>query len=110
MSIAVMVALVVISEAFLHYFPWRKILKGRELPRVAAYMLGILGLMVPFTQWLIGLGEYEIAKSLWLIIISGGASVLALYGLDHVVELEWRVKEGTEREVQLKEHVNGTGK
>lgn len=110
MNIAAMVALVVISEAFLHYFPWRKILKGRELPRVAAYVLGILGLMVPFTIWLIGLGNYDIAKTLWLIIVSGGASVLALYGLDYVVELEWRVKEGTEREDQLKEQVSGKGK
>jgi hypothetical protein len=110
MNIGVMIALVVIAEAFLHYFPWRRVLHGRELPRVAVYALGVLGLMLPFTFWLIELGEYAIIQTLWIVIISGGTSVLALYGLDHVVELEWKVKEGTEREDQLKEHVRGQGK
>jgi hypothetical protein len=110
MNVYTMVALVVISEAFLHYFPWRKILKGRELPRVAAYALGVLGLIAPFIAWLTELGEYQIAGTLSLVIIAGGASVLSLYGLDHVVELEWKVREGTEREVHLKEQVSGKGK
>jgi hypothetical protein len=110
MSVAAMIALVVITEAFLHYFPWRKILRGRELPRIAAYTLGVLGLMGPFTAWLIEAGCYGTVSMLWLVIVAGGASVLALYGLDHVIELEWKVKEGAEREDQLKEQVSGKGK
>jgi hypothetical protein len=107
MSKGAMIALVVTLEAFLHYFPWRKFLKGRDLPRIAAYVLGVLGLMVPFTIWLLELGDYATITTLWLIIVSGGGSVLALYGLDHVIELEWKVKESTERESHLKEQVNG---
>jgi hypothetical protein len=110
MNIGAMIALVVFLEAFLHYFPWRKILKGRELPRVAAYVLGVLGLMIPFTVWLVEQRDYEMIKTLWLIIVSGGGSVLALYGLDHVIELEWKVKETAERENHLKEQVSGKGK
>jgi uncharacterized membrane protein len=110
MNIGAMIALVVISEAFLHYFPWRKFLKGRELPRVAAYVLGILGLAIPFTAWLFELREYQMISMLWLVIVAGGGTVFALYGLDHVIELEWKVREGTEREVQLKEQVSGKGK
>lgn len=28
----ILIALVMISEAFLHYFPWMKLLKGKKLP------------------------------------------------------------------------------
>jgi hypothetical protein len=109
MSTFEMIAVVVITEGLLHYFPWRKILRGRDLPRVAAYALGVLGLMVPFTVWLMGRGERDIALTLWIAIVSGGMMVLMLYGLDHVIDLEWKVREGSEREVQLKEQVGGKG-
>lgn len=104
------VIVVMITEGLLHYFPWRKILKGKDLPRVAAYTLGVLGLMLPFTAWLLGTGQGETAVVLWLVIISGGVMVLALYGLDHVIDLEWKVREGEERETQLKEQVDGKSK
>ena len=52
MSIEDLIMIVVLAEAFLHYFRWRLILGGRELPRVAAYMLGVLGLMLPYSRWL----------------------------------------------------------
>jgi hypothetical protein len=110
MSTFEMIVVVVFAEGLLHYFPWRKILKGKDLPRVAAYALGVLGLMVPFTVWLLGKGERDIALTLWLAIVAGGTMVLALYGLDHVIDLEWKVREGTERETQLKEQVGGKGK
>lgn len=109
MSTFEMVLVVVITEGLLHYFPWRKILKGKELPRVAAYALGVLGLMAPFTAWLLGIGLQEAAMTLWLAIVAGGTMVLSLYGLDHVVDLEWKVREGKERELQLKEQVSGKG-
>lgn len=74
MSIGAMVALVIFIETSLHYFTWRLLLKGKELPRVAAYILGVAGLMVPFTAWLLENGELLIARALWLVIASGGMS------------------------------------
>src|SRR3990172_4310009 len=79
MNIVTLIALVVFIEAFLHYCPWRLILGGKDLPRVIAYMLGVLGLMVPFTAWLIENGELIIVRTLWLVIISGGLSVMVAY-------------------------------
>jgi hypothetical protein len=79
------------------------LLKGRELPRVAAYTLGVLGLMVPFSVWLYERGEIVVLQTLWMVIVAGGAMVSALYGLDRYIELEWRNMEATERESHAKE-------
>lgn len=88
-----------LSEAFLHYFPWMKLLKGKDLPRPAAYVFGVLGLMVPFTVWLlVNNKEVNIVIALWKVIVAGGVIVFALYGLDRYIELEWRDLEATERE------------
>lgn len=110
MNMGAMIALVALSEALLHYFPWRLILKGRDLPRLIAYMLGVLGLVGPFTAWLLEQGEWAITQALWMVVIFGGASVLALYGLDHVIGMEWKVKEGAEREQAIREGIDGKGK
>ena len=98
MSLWILIVLVMLAEAFLHYFPWRMLLKGRELPRLAAYTLGLLGMMVPLTAWLWQTGEYEIIKALWLVICSAGLIVFALYGLDHYLDLIMKDIEATERE------------
>lgn len=110
MNIVTLIALVVFIEAFLHYCPWRLILGGKNLHRVVAYMLGVLGLMVPFTAWLIENGEWVIVRTLWLVIVSGGLSVMVAYGLDKVLELLWRVREGDQREKVLQEQINGQSK
>lgn len=108
MSIALLIALVMLSEGLLHYFPWKKLLKGRELPRVAAYTLGVLGLMIPFTAWLYQCNELETITVLWMVISAGGLIVMALYGLDRYIELEWRDREAIEREALARErHVQG---
>jgi hypothetical protein len=110
MNTGALVALTVFIEAFLHYFPWRKILRGRDLPRLAAYVLGVLGFMVPITVWLLEQHEFVILQVLWLAILAGGTSVLALYGLDHVVELDWRSRESEQREALMQEQRHGKGK
>lgn len=89
---------VMLIEALMHYLPWRQLLKGRDLPRPAAYILGVLGLMVPFTVWLIRNDLFGVAISLWRVIVAGGLVVMALYGLDHYIHLAWRDLEATERE------------
>lgn len=102
MSVGLLIV-VMLAEAFLHYFPWKRLLRGRDLPRPAAYVLGVLGLMLPFTAWLSEHGQFEIMKILWQVILAGGLSVLAAYGLDRYIELELRSIEAAEREAQLRE-------
>jgi hypothetical protein len=109
MSTFEMIIVVMITEALLHYFPWRRILRGKDLPRVAAYALGVGGLMIPFSTWFMGAGQLEAVLTLWLAILAGGGVVIGLYWIDHVIELEWEVREGKERELQLKEQVSGKG-
>lgn len=101
----VLVALTMAAELGLHYFPWRLLLKGRNLPRVVAYVIGVCGLMIPFSIWLWMDGEVEIIPILWLFIVAGGLTVLGLYGLDRLLDLEMRDIEAAERERLLREQV-----
>jgi hypothetical protein len=98
MSVPVMVALVVFIEAFLHYFPWRLVLGGRELPRVPAYTLGVLGMLVPYATWMIEHGLVEEAISLGLVVVGAGAAVAWCYAVDWVLSQWWRRLEAEERE------------
>ena len=102
MSEWILIALVMITEAFLHYFPWMKLLKGKTLPRLLAYIFGVLGLMVPFTVWLLEHSNVNVAVTLWKVIVAGGVMVTALYGLDHYLELQWKDMEAMERENSAK--------
>jgi hypothetical protein len=98
------------AELGLHYFPWRLLLKGRNLPRVVAYVLGVCGLMVPLSLWLWMDGEAVIIPILWLFVVAGGLTVLGLYGLDRLLDLEMRDIEAAQRERLLREQVNDQGK
>lgn len=96
----VLVAFVVVVEALLHYVPWRLIMKGKreELPRVVAYTLGVLGMMVPFTVWLWDRGDIETIHAMWQVIGAAGVAVLFLYWLDDYLDLNMKDIESTERE------------
>jgi hypothetical protein len=96
----VLLFVVVVIEALLHYIPWRLIMRGRreELPRVVAYTLGVLGMMGPFTVWLWDLGDIETIHTLWKVIGVAGMTVLFLYWFDHNLDLEMKDIESTERE------------
>jgi hypothetical protein len=109
MSKGAMVVMVVFIEMFLHYFPWRLILRGRELPRLIAYGLGALGLMGPFTAWLIEHGNIEIAITLWMILPAGGLAVGLLYLLDWMINQVWGKQEAEQREAALTERLDGKG-
>lgn len=102
MSIRDLVVIVALVELGLHYFPWRMLI-GRELPRLAAYTLGLLGMMVPFSVWLIDRNEIEILQTLWLVIVSAGVMVFALYGFDHYLDVSARAVEAEERELMQRE-------
>jgi hypothetical protein len=93
-----------VVELGLHYFPWRLLLMGRELPRVIAYIFGVCGLMIPFSLWLWLCGEREIIAVLWLFVIAGGLTVLGLYGLDRLLDLEMHdIEAGEERALRKKQ-------
>ena len=97
-----LIVYVMMAEALLHYIPWKPFLRGRDLPRPIAYALGVCGLMLPFTAWLYEQGETEIIVRLWMVIISGGIAVLALYGADSIRDLWWRERESSEREAEAR--------
>jgi hypothetical protein len=64
-----------------------------ELPRLAAYSLGVAGLMVPFTVWLAESGMSGVAGVLWSVILVGGMTVCVLYFLDWIVNSIWDNRE-----------------
>lgn len=96
----VLLFVVVLIEALLHYIPWRLIMRGKreELPRVVAYTLGVLGMMGPFTVWLWDRGDIETIHMLWAVISAAGLVVLFLYWFDHNLDLEMKDIESAERE------------
>lgn len=101
-GLVVMVAMIVITEGFLHYFPWRLILKGRDLPRPPAYVFGVSAIAIPLSAWLLWFGYIESVVVLWVAIVSAGLVVMVLYLFDYVIELMWRDKEARERENHAK--------
>ena len=98
MNLLTLVVIVMLAEFGLHYFPWRILLRGNELPRLAAYTLGLLGMMVPFSAWLWRTGFHEVMKALWIVVCAAGLMVFALYGFDHYQDLIMKDIEATELE------------
>lgn len=98
MKLWTVIVMVMMAESVLHYFPWRVLLRGRVLPRLAAYTLGMLGMMGPLTAWLWERGDVEVIQTLWAVIVSAGVMVFALYGLDHYLDLIMKDMEANERE------------
>ena len=96
MKVWMVIVMVMMAEFGLHYFPWKMLLRGRELPRLAAYTLGLLGMMGPLTAWLMDRSEWEVIQTLWVVILSAGLMVFALYGLDHYLDLIMRDIEAAE--------------
>lgn len=104
-----LIVIVMAIEFGLHYFPWRMLIK-RKLPRLAAYVLGLLGIMVPYSLWLMDRGEVENVQMLWIAISAAGLTVFALYGLDQYLDLLRGDKEASQREELLKGAIVDQGK
>jgi hypothetical protein len=109
MKLWTVIVMVMMAEFGLHYFPWRVLLRGRELPRLVAYTLGLLGMMGPLTAWLWAQGEMEIIQTLWAVIVSAGVMVFALYGFDHYLDLIMKDIEAVEREAMHKDQHGAQG-
>ncbi len=97
MSIWTMLVLIGFIEGFLHY-AFRKEIFGKDLPRPAAYTLGTLGMMVPFTFWLMDRGYEDIVAVLWGVLATGGAAVVLCYLGDWAYSTRVSLKESKARE------------
>ena len=109
MSNVVLAILVVLAEMFLHYFPWRLVLRGHELPRLLAYGFGVLGLMVPFTAWLLERDYDKVAIMLWVVLSAGGLAVGLCWLFDWAINRIWKERERKALE-NLKRKRNGKSK
>ena len=105
-----------INQLGLHYFPWHVVL-GRKLPRVAAYVLGVLGFLVPATGCLSVFGlvaegtHASIAfwmmvsvAVVWAHVIAAGVAVISAYLLDHIFHLQIRILELSEEMSTRQKH------
>jgi len=92
-SIVIGIALSALVSALVqtvsHWFPWRLVL-GRELPRVWAYIVGVLGFLLPVTvlfwRWdAAGLMEaWAHLVALWACVLASGLAVVLAYAIDSV--------------------------
>lgn len=71
-----------------HWFPWQLLLR-RRLPRLAAYTLGVLGLLAPLTclyGWWLVQGQapapWAHLVGLWAVVIGGGLAVQTAHVID----------------------------
>jgi len=73
-----------------HWFPWQFVLR-RKLPRLAAYVMGLLGILAPITylyyRWVVSpqVGQWLHLVALWAVVLSSGFAVALAYAFDWVV-------------------------
>lgn len=79
-----------------HWFPWRMALGG-ELHRVLAYVLGVLGIVLPLTvlYWNLEQTRGLHVLALWACVTASGMAVMGAYGLDWLLN---RVRKSYEHE------------
>ena len=88
-----------------HWFPWRLMFR-KELPRLLAYIMGVLALHAPttvlFIFWArsaVDVSHYGHVIALWSVTIAGGLAVLSAYGIDWLLD---RLARSTELRELLK--------
>lgn len=91
-----------------HWFPWQLMLR-KELPRLAAYVVGVLAIVVPLSGLYLFWGfqpGYRVNHgeliALWVAVGSGGISVLVAHGVDELLRRLARGEE-TEELLELRE-------
>lgn len=73
-----------------HWFPWPMLLR-RKLPRLAAYALGVLGMLLPLSglyAWWAASGQtwrWAWIVAMWVVALVGGLAVSFAYALDYVL-------------------------
>ena len=83
-------------ELILHWFPWRLWLR-RDLSKVAAYIIGVLGLAGPLSWLYLRQGEVRAILELWVVLTIGGIAVLMAYTLDGLALRLTQLREAKER-------------
>jgi hypothetical protein len=78
-----------------HYAPWQQWL-GRKLPRLAAYTLGTLAILVPGTLAAQPRKHRQVVAMFWTAAAAAGATTLAVWGIDWLNERAARA--GDERD------------
>lgn len=102
MAIALTALVTGLLELVLHWFPWQLLLR-RELPRQAAYVLGVLAIIIPLSCLLAHWGVIEAfwaIAALWVVVVAAGGAVMGAYGLDWLFN---RLSRGAEAEEMLDE-------
>ena len=92
--------LAIVSE---HYFPWQLLLK-RDLPRIPAYVLGVLAFALPLTVAYVIFPVWrssEIVIFFWCACGAAGCATLACHNLDEMLRQRNRASESEEREQAL---------
>jgi len=99
MSIWTTLAIIALAESVLHWFPWRTAL-GKPLPRIPAYILGVLAILLPLMAY--DITNHAAQHALYMLAAAtvAGASVLAAYAIDWAIETHWRARSA--------EQLNGT--
>lgn len=79
------VAVAFLGELLLHWAPW-----PRTLPRVAAYVLGVLVILISCALWLIPGGRGSILIGIVLITVAAGLATVIGYAIDRLGNLSVR--------------------
>jgi hypothetical protein len=101
------------QQAIQHWFPW-KLVFGRNLHRVVAYIIGTLGYLVPltvlFAHWdmaALYVPRYVHLAAVWSCVLASGLAVLFTRAVDAVAALVWSAKEARQRELEALSGLRG---
>ena len=89
-DIGITVLIVMLILWLEHWFPWHMAL-GKELPRLVAYVLGVLAMVLPLSglYWMWSLDPPGSAHvyliALWVVVLAGGAAVGIAYVIDWIL-------------------------
>lgn len=75
--------------ALMHYLPWRGVLR-KELPALARYMIGVLGLIAPISVVWVLRKDWPNLLMLWSVVICGGFTVILSYVIDASIDAHGR--------------------
>lgn len=81
----------VLYELVAHWFPYQRFNGGRDLPKVANYVIGCMGVLLGLAVWGVLSREavlpIEAVGVVALMFACSGAAVVGAYGIDKVAEL-----------------------
>lgn len=93
-----------------HYFPWHDIFgrpaDGRPMPRIPAYVYGVLAIILPVIYLFMLSGSRTEAVLLVANVIVAGAATVLCYVYDQYRTIRRTAKESLEREKQLADRLS----